>query len=224
MVLHSFLAWQHEQNVAYEILPEAAARISDYVVKITIPPTLFAEQAPYLTGTGLRYRGLFFYQKLTWDLERKRSSSLKEVAEFHQLSYYALSCLSFTSLQVGEGELASVVTSVAAFTDTNDPWTTTKTHEAACKLIHKIATSLGHARMENLLSTILRDSVKPAFAKTENTRLTQQARRSLHPEQSRTVDTGDDADQKPWKYRIVHIPTVFWWILLQLRGTDVSGC
>ena len=60
LVLHNFLARQQEQNVAYEVLPGAAARISDYVVKITIPPTLFAEQAPYLTGTGLRYRGLFF--------------------------------------------------------------------------------------------------------------------------------------------------------------------
>ena len=221
MVLHNFLAWQHEQNVENKVLPEAAARISDYAVKITIPPTSFAEQAPYLIGTGLLNCGLFCHERLTRNLDDKGTSSLEEVAEFHQLSHYALTCLSF--IHVGEGELASVLTSVAAFTDTNDPWTTAKTHEAACKLIHKIATSHGHARMEELLAAILRDSIKPAFAKTENTKLTQQARRALHPVQSRTVDTGDDADQKPWKYRVLHIPTVFRWVLLQLRGTGVSG-
>lgn len=193
------------------------------MVKVILPPTLFAEHQPHLIGTGLRYGGPFFYKQLTRDLDSKWSSSLEEEARFHQLSHYALKCLSFTSLEVGEGELASVLTSVVAFTDLNDPWTTEETHEVAFKLIHKMTTSHIDARMEELLGAILRDSVRPAFAKTKNTKLTQQARRAMYPVQSGTVDTSDDADQKPWKYRILHIPTVFRWVLLQLRGTDVSG-
>ena len=112
-----------------------------------------------------------------------------------------------------------LVMSLAAFTDERDLWTNAEASEAAAALLLDL---LRHASADDpmllskLLASLLRDKVKPPFVESRTSAITEQGRKASYRLRD-TVAFGDsELGRKPWKFRDVHIVTVFRWILGKL--------
>lgn len=111
--------------------------------------------------------------------------------------------------------LVTVVAALAAFTDPNDAWTTPEAYKEAAALLQICLNISKDAQndIKNLVTVLLREEIRPLFAKSKNKALTQQGRKAMNPLPRRFDASEHEVDLKPWKYRHVHIVTVFKWVL-----------
>lgn len=109
-----------------------------------------------------------------------------------------------------------LITCLASFTRAEDPWANeTSLFEASCLLDGHIQ-SLKLDNYQNLLTRLLREEIKPAFAKSKNSAVTPAGRKAITALLPRLEASIDEIVLKPWKYSQVHIVTVFEWIMRQL--------
>jgi len=157
-------------------------------------------------------------------VEEEKKFTANEVARFRALSFTGVNVLSYLerNAPLSEDEDAvSVFTSLAAFSDPEDAWNCVETSKAASLLWESIKVCKAPKSLAALLTQMLRERIKPAFTKTRDTRITDQARKAIDPLPSSSTGHADDATSKPWKYRDVYLVRVLRWILDQLPSTDV---
>ncbi|MCJ1439364.1 hypothetical protein MMC27_008756 [Xylographa pallens] len=124
-----------------------------------------------------------------------------------------------------ENPAPDIVTSLAAFTDPRDPWTRPEASETASALLVDLlrcGQTTTPKFLSKMLASLLQDIVRPRFAKTKNSAITEQGRKANYrlPD---AVDFGDsEVEMKQWKFRDVPILTVFRWILGQLDETTIQ--
>ncbi|KAL9104139.1 MAG: hypothetical protein Q9163_000886 [Psora crenata] len=182
---------------------EAAIQLRHFLAEAVLPPDTFAERSSYA-------------------IEDKATLTPDDIAKYHLLSYRGLLCLShlqsLVPLRKDGEDLAVIWTCIAAFSDPSDPWTSQEAFEEASGLIDRLRWSLsqGVADFADLLALLLRDRIKPAFAKQKNRKITQQARKAIDPLPTTSAAIDDEPDSKPWKYRQVYLVTVLGWILRSL--------
>ena len=151
------------------------------------------------------------------------------VAEYHVLSYRGVLCLSHLQNLIPlskdeDQDLIAVYTCLTAFFNPTDRWTCRRVFEETSRLLERLVPLLEGIELTDLLGQLLRERIKPAFAKSKNPKVTPQGRKAIDPLPSSVATIDDDAELKPWKYRDVHIPTVFSWILGRLKSVEVSCC
>ena len=127
-----------------------------------------------------------------------------------------LSHLRFRVLTLYEDSVVDMAASLGSFTDSRDPWTRPEAFETANALLVDLLRrdQLADPKfLSKLLASLLQDRVKPSFAQTRSSAITEQGRKANYRLPS-AVDVGDsEVDRKPWKFRDIHILTVFRWIL-----------
>lgn len=107
---------------------------------------------------------------------------------------------------------------LASYSNIADRWTTQASYlEASTKLEECLVKMEDKpTRIHALLAKLLHENVKPAFAKSKNSAVTPAGRKAISALAPKFEASIDEINLKPWKYRQVHIVTVFEWILKQL--------
>lgn len=111
-----------------------------------------------------------------------------------------------------------LITCLSSFTHAEDPWTNQASQtEASDLLFHYIRTFASKTGgSQPLLSNLLRNIVKPAFAKSKNSAVTPAGRKAISTLPPTIEASIDETKLKPWKYDQVYMVTVFDWVLKQL--------
>ena len=108
----------------------------------------------------------------------------------------------------------TILTCIASFTDLSDPWTCSKARECAYSLLESYAAS---DNLSTLLTGLLRERIKPLFARTSNLAVTLQGRKIIEPlPYTATAHSDLSGEAKPWKYCNTYSVTVFQWVLSRL--------
>lgn len=108
----------------------------------------------------------------------------------------------------------TILTCLATFTDLSDPWTCSKARECAYSLSESYAAS---GNLSTLLTRLLRERIKPLFARTSNPAVTPQGRKTIEPlPYTATAHSDLSGEAKPWKYCNAYSVTVFRWVLSRL--------
>lgn len=107
-----------------------------------------------------------------------------------------------------------LLTCLASYTDLSDRWTSLEARNLSQALLEDYEKS---ERLPAILTDLLKERVKPLFAKSKNPAITPQGRKAIDPLPNNDFAHSDlDAVAKPWKYRDVYIITVFQWIVGQV--------
>ena len=119
---------------------------------------------------------------------------------------------------LNEDPSAALLTSLASFKDPRDPWTSQEAStEAHALLEHYLDGTKGvPKKLDALLTALLREKVKPLFAKSKSKEITEQGRKAISAVPCPFVSSDLEATIKPWKHQDVYIVTVLKWILGQL--------
>ncbi|KAL3496261.1 hypothetical protein BJX62DRAFT_222241 [Aspergillus germanicus] len=116
-----------------------------------------------------------------------------------------------------------IVVALAGVTSEDDAWTTHETCSASNTLLKSFADDSKSSTFWNILESILKNRIKPLFAKSKNPAITATGRKNLHPIPLPRFDLSVlDPETKPWKIHDVHITTVFSWIIDQYQSTDIK--
>lgn len=112
-----------------------------------------------------------------------------------------------------------IIIALASFTSENDPWTTstsvTKTTEVLQSFTSKIRTD-AESSFWPVVEQILKERIKPLFAKTRNPAITDTGRKNFRPVPLPRFDTSIlDPESKPWKIHDPYATTVFEWVITQ---------
>lgn len=154
--------------------------------------------------------------------ETETPSSATERQRLQALYEVALTLLSHLQQIISpprEDLIIDYALTLACFMNTSDPWTTPASCEHANNLWWTIIDSFNdHNKkdLQTLLAIILRDKIKPLFAKSKNPAITPAGRKAISPLPAPIEHSMDEAAQTPWKYRDVYIVTVFEWVVLRL--------
>lgn len=110
-----------------------------------------------------------------------------------------------------------VITALASFTSEQDSWTTRDTYLESRRILESFATN-AHGEAESsfwsLVERILKERIKPVFAKTKNPAITAQGRKNFHPVPLPRFDASIiDPATKPWKISDVYATTVLAWVI-----------
>ena len=106
---------------------------------------------------------------------------------------------------------------LATFSEPQDPWTTEESHSESKEMLRESTFEpLDETERNSLLARLLREKVKPSFAKSKNADVTKAGRKAIAPLPLPMEHSIDERELKAWKYRDVHIVTVFDWVLKQL--------
>ena len=109
-----------------------------------------------------------------------------------------------------------LITSLAAYTNAYDPWTTPDANNDTEKILGSLIGSVDDASKAKVFNGVLADSIKPLFAKSKNPAVTEQGRKVIHP-LPQPLDMSDmETSSKPWKFRDIYIVTVYRWVLTRL--------
>ena len=113
---------------------------------------------------------------------------------------------------------SELLTCLSSFTCAEDPWTKQASQtEASSLLVHYITSFASKTEgSQPLLANLLRDIIKPAFAKSKNSAITPAGRKAISTLPPKIEASIDETKLKPWKYDQVYIVTVFDWVLKQL--------
>ncbi|EGE04255.1 hypothetical protein TEQG_03285 [Trichophyton equinum CBS 127.97] len=122
--------------------------------------------------------------------------------------------------EVKHGE--DILSSLAMFSSSSDPWTTNEAAEMATNLLQRYEVKLREeGRLGNVIEGMLRRKVKPAFSKTKTPAITSAGRKDMHPIPKPSFDpTLFDTGTKPWKFKEGYIVSVLKWIVQQYQNTD----
>lgn len=111
-----------------------------------------------------------------------------------------------------------VITALAAFTNPDDPWTTTTALSSAQSLLSSLEEMRrrNNGSLTDFSGDILSRFVKPSFSKTKTPSITAEGRKVAHPvKQPRFDPSIFDKGSKPWKHKDVYIMTVLSWVIQQ---------
>ncbi|KAI4110740.1 MAG: hypothetical protein LQ339_001014 [Xanthoria mediterranea] len=186
----------------------AAHQLQDWTIGVISSTHAFAKEAPYAA-------------------EPKPVIPSEDLARLCSLKATGLRLLShLQDLQVSSSDsLAALVACLATFTDLHDPWTNEDASSLAPSMLSKHLKSLRDAApdcLDNLISQLLQNYVKPLFIKSKSSLLTDQGRKAIAPLPGTAVPSDFESGSKPWKFQSPHIVTVFQWILEQLDAAMVE--
>ncbi len=107
---------------------------------------------------------------------------------------------------------------LSSFTDPLDPWTSQETFEEANLLLGQYLNVIrgNPKKLNDLLTRLLQEKIKPLFAKSKSKNITAQGRKAIRPPPGPFVPSDLEATNKPWKYHDVYVVTAFKWVLEQL--------
>jgi hypothetical protein len=109
---------------------------------------------------------------------------------------------------------AYIVTALASFTSAEDPWMSRQSHETSTEILRAFTTQDRYHWP--VIEQILKERIRPLFAKTKNPAITAGGRKNFHPIPLPRFDASSlDPETKPWKFREVYTTTVFAWIVSQ---------
>ncbi|GAB1214646.1 hypothetical protein ATERTT37_003810 [Aspergillus terreus] len=133
----------------------------------------------------------------------------------------ALSVISLLAglVSIQDADNAShVILALASFTSEDDPWTTPQSHSSAIELL---STLQPDPPFWTSIEKILKETIRPVFAKTRNPAITAAGRKNFHPVPLARFDTSIlDPESKPWKVSDVYATTALSWIARQYRPVD----
>ncbi|KAJ5140076.1 hypothetical protein N7448_003484 [Penicillium atrosanguineum] len=110
-----------------------------------------------------------------------------------------------------------VILAVASFTSEEDPWTTEDSLMEAD--MHLNATC--QSKPWPIIERVLREKIRPLFAKTKNPAITREGRKNLHPVPPTRFDGSSlDDSTRPWKNTDIYAASVLSWIISQYKPTD----
>lgn len=116
---------------------------------------------------------------------------------------------------------AGIVLALASFTSDQDPWSTPELAEKTNAILRDFAENTRTESAPSFWSAmeqILKDTVKPLFAKTRNPAITATGRKNYNPVPLPRFDSSLlDPESKPWKGQEVYATTVFAWLVCQYR-------
>lgn len=114
-----------------------------------------------------------------------------------------------------------IVLALASFTSDQDPWSTPELVEKTKTLLQDFAESSrtdSAPSFWSIIEQILKDTIKPLFAKTKNPAITATGRKNYNPLPLPRFDSSIlDPASKPWKGQEVYATTVFAWLVCQYR-------
>ncbi|KAE8400909.1 hypothetical protein BDV37DRAFT_274040 [Aspergillus pseudonomiae] len=144
-------------------------------------------------------------------------------------SRIALAVLSLLaeSLPISKAESAAdVVIALASFSSTEDAWTTQEAFTCATTLLDAFASATAtnpemNTKFWSVIERILKDRIRPLFAKTRNPAITSAGRKNFHPVPLPRFDASIlDPETKPWKIQDIYATTVLSWIIQQYKPTN----
>ncbi|KAL2851623.1 hypothetical protein BJY01DRAFT_232881 [Aspergillus pseudoustus] len=141
-----------------------------------------------------------------------------------QICALAVSVISFLSRLIpihATAAAENVVVALASFTSKEDAWTLHEAWSSSTEVLRTFTVESNPSSFWNILESILKNRIKPLFAKAKNPAITASGRKSLHPIPLPRFDLSIlDPETKPWKTHNVHITTVFSWIINQYQSKD----
>ncbi|CAG8216980.1 unnamed protein product [Penicillium olsonii] len=119
--------------------------------------------------------------------------------------------------------VADVLLAGACFKEST-PWTTSYSHGAASKLLDIwTQSSRKYGTFWPAIDLILRERIRPLFAKQKNPAITSAGRKNFHPQAlPRFGSNGLDESAKPWKTTDIYVASVLSWVLSQYKPEDKS--
>ncbi|KAJ5121518.1 uncharacterized protein N7515_009479 [Penicillium bovifimosum] len=118
--------------------------------------------------------------------------------------------------------VADVLLARACFANEKDPWVTSNSHDVANELM-LVSVSAAHTSkmIWSAIEFILKERIRPLFAKTKNPAITSAGRKNFHPQVLPRFGANDlDQSAKPWKTTDVWVASVLSWIISQYQPTD----
>ncbi|KAJ6119751.1 hypothetical protein N7523_004031 [Penicillium sp. IBT 18751x] len=110
-----------------------------------------------------------------------------------------------------------VILAVASFTSREDPWTTEDSLMEAT--MHLSVTC--QSQRWSIIECLLKEKIRPLFAKTKNPAITSEGRKNLHPVPPTRFDGSNlDDSTRPWKNTDIYAASVLSWIISQYEPTD----
>jgi hypothetical protein len=112
--------------------------------------------------------------------------------------------------------VADFTLTLACYASPKVPWSTEDTHICASLLTTIWLTAL-EARGNKLwsaLEVVLKERIKPLFAKTPNPAITAAGRKNFHPQSVPSFDSMDEST-KPWKTTDVYVGPALLWMIEQ---------
>lgn len=115
-----------------------------------------------------------------------------------------------------------ILSSLAMFSSSSDPWTTVEGAQMATDLLQRYEIKLREeGKFGTIIEGMLRRKVKPAFSKTKTPAITSAGRKDMHPIPKPSFDpTLFDTGTKPWKFKEGYIVSVLNWIVQQYQVCD----
>ncbi|CAP96804.1 hypothetical protein E8E15_008275 [Penicillium rubens] len=117
---------------------------------------------------------------------------------------------------------ADILLAGACFANEQNPWATSESYNAASMLMSVWVqdTHRGNTFWP-AIDFILRERIRPLFAKTKNPAITSAGRKNFHPQTLPRFGASDlDASAKPWKTTDIYVASVLSWILSQYQPED----
>lgn len=131
------------------------------------------------------------------------------------------------NLPIHEAEnVADVVIVLTSFTSKGDPWTTEEAFASATTLLDTFISATvtdaeNKATFWSVIERILKEKIRPLFAKTRNPAITSSGRKNFHPIPLPRFDASVlDSETKPWKNQGIYATTVLSWIIQEYKPTD----
>ncbi|OQE45089.1 hypothetical protein PENCOP_c002G07926 [Penicillium coprophilum] len=117
---------------------------------------------------------------------------------------------------------ADILLAGACFANEQNPWATSESYNAASMLMSVWVQDTRRAnKFWPAIDFILRDRIRPLFAKTKNPAITSAGRKNFHPQTLPRFGASDsDVSVKPWKTTDVYVASVLSWILSQYQLED----
>ncbi|CRG83670.1 hypothetical protein PISL3812_01025 [Talaromyces islandicus] len=189
---------------------EAAHAIYAWLVQISLPSSDFAQalEAEYSDDRSKKV-------KLTTALRAKRST--------YDVAISCIEALNSILSAAGAENAADIFTALASFTNTRDPWTTSKSCHDALAVLETFLPSENAPKYWDIVEQISKSKIRSIFAKTKNIAITGAGRKNLHPmPQPRFDGNIFNPEAKPWKHVDVYATTVLEWVLSQYTPSDIA--
>ncbi|KAF9892464.1 hypothetical protein FE257_001573 [Aspergillus nanangensis] len=113
---------------------------------------------------------------------------------------------------------SDILLALASFTSQQDPWTTQEAYAVATALINGFISEAPAREFWICIEKILKQRIRPVFAKTRNPAITPAGRKDFHPIPLARFDASVlDSETKPWKVTDVYATTALSWIINQYQ-------
>ncbi|KAJ5585029.1 uncharacterized protein N7459_004829 [Penicillium hispanicum] len=110
-----------------------------------------------------------------------------------------------------------VILAMVSLASEQDPWTTEDTTMSAS--MHLDVTC--QDGVFPIIESLLKEKIRPLFAKTKNPAITSEGRKNLHPiPLSRFDGSALDDSTKPWKNTDIYVTSVISWVISQYKPAD----